>query len=68
MDRICEWCSNYFAHTQHGRGQPPRYCSDDCRRDARRSLNIKAVHALRERQKAATAAQAALRSTEERSG
>lgn len=63
--RICEWCSNYFTHTQHGRGQPPRYCCDDCRKAARRSLNVRAVHAYRAK-KGATTAPAAPQSTDQR--
>ena len=36
--RICEWCSTPFLHTRTGRGRPPTYCSDVCRREAQNAL------------------------------
>ncbi len=51
QQRICEWCSKAFTVTRSGPGRPPPYCSDDCKKNARRALNLKHVRAYRERKK-----------------
>ena len=48
--RICEWCGNAYTFIRMGRGRPPSYCSDACRREAEQS--IEAARMRRKRWKA----------------
>jgi hypothetical protein len=45
-DRIirCAECGAEFAHTQQGRGRPPKYCSNDCQRVAANAKSLAAYY------------------------
>jgi hypothetical protein len=37
--RICGWCSREYTAIRIGRGRPPLYCGEACRRQAGKALN-----------------------------
>jgi hypothetical protein len=51
--RICGWCSREYTAIRQGPGRPPLYCSDACRRQARKALNAGWMRRTRAQQREA---------------
>ncbi len=52
--RICEWCGNPYSFIRKGRGRPPSYCSEECRRAAENSIAAGCMRRKRWRDKGGT--------------